>query len=67
MDSENEMILSVGNQHGIPAKPVDNHIGETSVEPEFYGGFLTGVHLEQSVGMFHQGFSGELRTGSPGF
>ena len=66
MDSENEMFLSVGDQHGIPAEPVDDHIGKTAVEPKFYGGGFTVEHLEEPVGIFGQLFAGKLGAGGPG-
>ena len=65
MDGEHKMFFSIRDQHSVPSEPVDNHIGKTSVEPQFYSGFFAGVHLEQPVGVLQQGFSGKLRAGGP--
>ena len=40
------MLLTIGDKHDIVAKTVDDHIGQTAVEPEFDAGLTAGIHLK---------------------
>ena len=62
---EDKMIFPIGNQKNIPAKPIDNHIDEATVEPHFYICCITGIHLKQPIGMVGQILTGQLRAGDP--
>ena len=65
--SKDEMLLSVGNQHHIPAEPVNDHVHKTPVEAHFHVHCIAGEHLEQPVGVLYQIFAGELRAGDSVF
>ena len=67
LNGEIKMLLSIGDQHGIFAKPVDNHIEKTPVEPHLHIQSITGVHLEQPVCVIVECFSGQFRAGDSVF
>ena len=59
------MLLPVWNQHGIPAKAIQNHVDQAVVKPQLHRGAFPGVHLEQTVGVLYQVFPRQLRAGRP--
>ena len=53
-----EVFLAVGDEHDIMAEPIDDGIEKAFVKPHLYCRFLTGIHLEQPIGVTIERLSG---------
>ena len=66
LDGEDKMVVPIGDEHGVLAEPVDDHVGQVPVKPELDGNLISGVHLEHPAGVFRQILARELRAGETG-
>ena len=51
IDGEDEVIIAVGEEHGILTEAVHDHVGQAPVEAELDGHFLSGEHMEPPGGV----------------
>ena len=56
--SKGKMLLTVRDQHGFPPKTIDHRVDHAFVEAHFHIHLITGIHLEQPVGMLRQCLAG---------
>lgn len=52
------LAIRLGYEHGIRTETVNDHVDKILVEPQLYVDVFAGIHLEQLVGVFGEGFSG---------